>query len=63
MLLIQNVSCPMIPNMTLEHLAHQSANQIIESWFSVVSLIFDSRKLNISIIISLEMEAHVQKEI
>lgn len=29
----------MIPNMTLEHLAHRSVNQIIESWFPVVSLI------------------------
>jgi hypothetical protein len=50
-------------NMTLEHLVHHSANQIIESWFPVVSFIFDFRKLNVSIIISLEMQPPVQKEI
>jgi hypothetical protein len=45
----------MIPNMTLEHVAHRGANQLIESWFPVVSLTFDDTKLNVSIIISLEM--------
>ena len=53
----------MIPNVTLEHLAHRSANQIIESWFPVVSLIIDFRKLNVSIIISLEMQAPVLNDI
>jgi hypothetical protein len=54
MQLIENLSFPMIPNMTLKYLAHLSPNKIIENWLPVVSPIFD-----VSIIISLDMQAPV----